>query len=137
MVEGGVEAFAPSSLGGPFGVASEAGRYPIFFAVQALRRFSGRPTATLPTLPDGAHGIAVVGDAPGSVDAVVANATDGEVIVTLPVGATFRRLDEWSAPTAAVDAGWLDGLRESAGADGAVTLPRYAVVFASWSAGEA
>jgi hypothetical protein len=137
MVEGGVEAFAPSSLGGPFGVASEAGRYPIFFAVQALRRFSGRPTATLPTLPDGAHGIAVVGDAPGSVDAVVANATDGEVIVTLPVGATLRRLDEWSAPTAAVDAGWLDGPRESAGADGAVTLPRYAVVFASWSAGEA
>jgi hypothetical protein len=129
----GLEAFAPSSLGGPFGVASEAGRYPIFFAVQALRRFSGRPTATLPTLPDGAHGIAVVGDAPGSVDAVVANATDGEVIVTLPVGATFRRLDEWSAPAAAVDAGWLDGLRESAGADGAVTLPRYAVVFASWS----
>jgi hypothetical protein len=55
------------------------------------------------------------------------------VIVTLPVGATFRRLDEWSAPAAAVDAGWLDGLRESAGADGAVTLPRYAVVFASWS----
>jgi hypothetical protein len=137
MVEGGVEAFAVSSLAGPFGVASEAGRHPIFFAVQALRRFSGRTTAALPRLPDGAHGFAVVGDAPGSVDAVVANATDGEVIVTLPVGATLRRLDEWSAPTAAVDAGWLDGPRESAGADGAVTLPRYAVVFASWSAGEA
>lgn len=128
-----LEAFAPSSLAGPFGVASEAGRYPIFFAVQALRRFSGRPTAALPDLPIGTHGIAVVGDVPGSVDAVVANATDGEVSVTLPSGATFRRLDEWSALAAAVDAGWLDGPREVAGADGAVTLPRYAVVFASWS----
>ena len=133
MAEGGVEAFAASSLAGPFGVASEAGRYPIFFAVQALRRFSGRTTAAVPDLPEGAHGVAVVGDAPGSVHAVIANATDTEVVVALPTGATFRRLDEWTAPAAAVDAGWLDGARETVGADGTVTMPRYAVVFASWS----
>jgi hypothetical protein len=134
MAEGHVEAWAPSSLAGPFGVASEAGRYPIFAVVQGLRRFSGRPLAAMPAMPEGVHGVAVVGVALGSVDAAIANATDADVVVVLPAGATFRCLDEWSAPAAAVDAAWLDGPHEATGADGTVTLPRYAVVFASWRA---
>lgn len=136
MVEGRAEAYAASSLAGPFGVATADDRYPVLFAVQALRRFSGRPMVRLVPLPEGAYGVAVQGDAPDTVRAAIANATDADVVVTLPAGAAFRRLDERSAPAAAVDPGWLDGPVEAVGPDGAVMLPRYAVVFASWREGE-
>lgn len=137
MAAGGAEAFAPAALAGPFGVASDTGRYPVHAVVRALRRFSGRPVAPVPPLPEGAHGVAVAGDAPGEVRAMIANATATDLAVALPPGATWRRLDEWSAPAAATDPGWLDGPVDTVGADEAVALPRHAVVFAAWAAGAA
>jgi hypothetical protein len=135
VVYAGAAAWAPAALTGPFGIAGAAVRYPIFFAVQALGRCVGKPLAALPAMPHGAHGVAVTDALTGRVRAVIANGTAGDVTVHLPEGATWRCLDEVTAPAAAIDARWLDGPPATAEPGGAVTLSRYAVVFASWPNG--
>ncbi|NBQ32845.1 MAG: hypothetical protein EBU21_12995 [Proteobacteria bacterium] len=132
VARGGAEAFALSSFAGPFGVADAEVRHPIFHAVRVLGQFAGHPLVALPDQPGGVHGVAVtVGS--GHVRAAIANCTDATQPVSLPIGATYRILDETTAREAALDGNWSGtSPAAKAGTDGQVMVARYGVVFAEW-----
>ncbi len=132
VARGGAEAFALSSLAGPFGVADAEVRYPIFHAVRVLGQFAGHPLVALPDLPVGVHGVAVRVES-GHVRAAIANGTDTAQLVSLPVGATCRILDETTARETSVDGNWSNSSpAATVGADGQLMVARYGVVFAEW-----
>ncbi|MEN9614978.1 MAG: hypothetical protein RL022_400 [Chloroflexota bacterium] len=132
VARGGAEAFALSSFAGSFGVADAEVRHPIFHAVRVLGQFAGHPLVALPDQPGGVHGVAVtVGS--GHVRAAIANCTDTTQPVSLPVGATYRILDETTAREASLDGNWSGTAPAAqAGTDGQVMVARYGVVFAEW-----